>query len=42
MAASWTRRLPAIAVAVPIVFTVSWVLFFASGTPSAAAIDEPG
>jgi branched-chain amino acid transport system permease protein len=42
MPASWTRRLPAIAVAVPIVFAVSWVLFFASGTPSAAAIDEPG
>ena len=43
MLASWRRRpLPAVAVGLPIVFAVSWVLFFASGTPSGAAIHEPG
>jgi branched-chain amino acid transport system permease protein len=29
-------------VGVPIVFVVAWVLFFATGTPSGAAIHEPG
>jgi branched-chain amino acid transport system permease protein len=42
MSATWRRRLPAIAVGAPIVFVVCWVLFFASGTPAGAAIDEPG
>ena len=42
MLATWTRRLPAIAVGVPIVFVVSWVLFFATGTSSGSAVSEPG
>ena len=42
MLASWTRRLPAIAVGLPIVFVVSWVLFFATGTSSGSAVAEPG
>ena len=42
MLATWRRRLPAIAVGLPIVFVVCWVLFFATGTPAGAAIDEPG
>jgi branched-chain amino acid transport system permease protein len=42
MHATWRRRLPAIAVGLPIVFVVCWVLFFATGTPAGAAIDEPG
>jgi branched-chain amino acid transport system permease protein len=42
MLAVWRRRLPAIMVGLPIVFVVSWVLFFATGTPSGAAVDEPG
>ncbi len=42
MLATWRRRLPAIAVGIPIVFVVCWVLFFATGTSAGAAIDEPG
>ena len=43
MLATWRRRpLPAIALGLPIVFVVSWVLFFASGTSAGAAIHEPG
>ena len=42
MLASWRRRLPAIAVGLPIVFVVSWVLFFATGTSSGSAVSEPG
>ena len=42
MLASWRRRLPAIAVGLPIVFVVCWVLFFATGTSSGAAVSEPG
>jgi branched-chain amino acid transport system permease protein len=42
MLATWTRRLPAIAVGLPIVFVVSWVLFFATGTSSGSAVSEPG
>lgn len=43
MLATWRRRpLPAIALGLPILFVVSWVLFFASGTPAGAAIHEPG
>ena len=42
MLATWRRRLPAAVVGVPIVFVVCWVLFFASGTPAGAAVDEPG
>src|SRR6187549_1845763 len=41
MDATWRRRLPAIAVGVPIAFVLAWVLFFATGTSAAAAIDEP-
>jgi branched-chain amino acid transport system permease protein len=42
MLAAWRRRLPAIVVGVPVVFVVGWVLFFATGAPAGAAIDEPG
>jgi branched-chain amino acid transport system permease protein len=42
MPTSWTRRLPALAVGVPIVFVVCWVLFFATGTSSGSAVSEPG
>jgi branched-chain amino acid transport system permease protein len=42
MHATWTRRLPAIVVGLPIVFVVSWVLFFATGTSSGSAVAEPG
>ena len=42
MHASWTRRLPAIVVGLPIVFVVSWVLFLATGTSSGSAVSEPG
>ena len=42
MLASRTRRLPAIAVGLLIVFVVSWVLLFATGTSSGSAVSEPG
>jgi branched-chain amino acid transport system permease protein len=42
MLATWRRRLPAAVVGLPILFVVCWVLFFATGTPSGAAIEEPG
>jgi branched-chain amino acid transport system permease protein len=42
MLTSWRRRLPAIAVGLPIAFVGGWVLFFASGTSSGTAIEEPG
>ena len=42
MLTSWRRWLPTVSVALPIVFVVSWVLFFATGTSAGAAIEEPG
>jgi branched-chain amino acid transport system permease protein len=42
MLTTWRRRVPAIAVGVPIAFVVGWVLFFATGTSSGAAVADPG
>ena len=42
MLTTWRRRIPAIAVGLPVAFVVSWVLFFATGTSSGSAVAEPG
>jgi branched-chain amino acid transport system permease protein len=42
MLTTWRRRVPAFVVGLPIAFVVCWVLFFATGTSSGAAVADPG
>jgi branched-chain amino acid transport system permease protein len=42
MLTTWRRRVPAFVVGLPIAFVACWVLFFATGTSSGAAVADPG
>ena len=42
MLTTWRSRVPAFVVGLPIAFVVCWVLFFATGTSSGAAVADPG